>query len=228
MLSLDPVFCYWPYWQRPFGPLKLYRRTANYSLLLSPPHDRWFLMFLVLCPHVLSQAYQRLDTPRKKNKCNSNHWNTIFKCFRGLKGEVKQRFVRSLFSSRFVFVARQTGGHFLQNDLERSPRVDFWSSKCAYLDDWRTNTVCWHLTNHWPLEAVLLPLWISHPTGHQCSPLQGQRKRLVLNNSLSPTGMSALTHPLQYISGKDHDIRIEDHEGTVSIRGGAITNLRSC
>ena len=38
--------------------------------------------------------------------------------------------------------------------------------------------------------------------------------------------MSALTHPLQYISGKDHDIRIEDHEGTVSNGSRAITNLR--
>ena len=34
--------------------------------------------------------------------------------------------------------------------------------------------------------------------------------------------MSTLTHPLQHISGKDH----EDHEGTVSIGGRTITNLR--
>ena len=39
--------------------------------------------------------------------------------------------------------------------------------------------------------------------------------------------MSTLTHPLQHISGKDHDRRaFEDHEGTVSIGGRAITNLR--
>ena len=39
--------------------------------------------------------------------------------------------------------------------------------------------------------------------------------------------MSTLTHPLQHISGKDHDRRaLEDHEGTVSIGGRAITNLR--
>ena len=38
--------------------------------------------------------------------------------------------------------------------------------------------------------------------------------------------MSTLTHPLQYISGKDHDRHLEDHECTVSIRGRTITNLR--
>ena len=46
-----------------------------------------------------------------------------------------------------------------------------------------------------------------------------------MNNSLSPTGISTLTHPLQHISGKDHDRRLEVHEGTVSIGGRAITNL---
>ena len=35
--------------------------------------------------------------------------------------------------------------------------------------------------------------------------------------------MSTLTHPLQHISGND---ALEDHEGTVSIGGGTITNLR--
>ena len=35
--------------------------------------------------------------------------------------------------------------------------------------------------------------------------------------------MSTLTHPLQYISRKDHDAL--DHEGTVSIGGRTITNL---
>ena len=38
--------------------------------------------------------------------------------------------------------------------------------------------------------------------------------------------MSTLTHPLQHISGKDRDRRLEDHEGTVSIGGRTITNLR--
>ena len=39
--------------------------------------------------------------------------------------------------------------------------------------------------------------------------------------------MSTLTHPLQHISGKDHDRCIRrDHEGTVSIGGRTITNLR--
>ena len=53
-----------------------------------------------------------------------------------------------------------------------------------------------------------------------------------MNNSWSPTGMSTLTHPLQHISGKDHDIlervmtdAFEDHEGTVGIGGSTITNL---
>ena len=38
--------------------------------------------------------------------------------------------------------------------------------------------------------------------------------------------MSTLTHPLQHISGKDHDRRLRKHEGTVSIGGRTITNLR--
>ena len=38
--------------------------------------------------------------------------------------------------------------------------------------------------------------------------------------------MSILTHPLQPISGKDHDDALEDHEGTVSIGGRTITKLR--
>ena len=38
--------------------------------------------------------------------------------------------------------------------------------------------------------------------------------------------MSTLTHPLQHISGKDHDRRLRDHEGTVSIGGRTITNIR--
>ena len=35
-----------------------------------------------------------------------------------------------------------------------------------------------------------------------------QHRRLVPNNNWSPTGMSTLTHPLQHISGKDHDRRL--------------------
>ena len=39
--------------------------------------------------------------------------------------------------------------------------------------------------------------------------------------------MSTLSHPLQHISGKDYDRRLRrDHEGTVSIGGRTITNLR--
>ena len=34
----------------------------------------------------------------------------------------------------------------------------------------------------------------------------------------------SLTHTLQHISGKDHDA-LEDHEGTVSIGGGTISNI---
>ena len=36
--------------------------------------------------------------------------------------------------------------------------------------------------------------------------------------------MSTFTHPLQHMSGKDHDRHL--NEGTVSIGGRAITNLR--
>ena len=39
--------------------------------------------------------------------------------------------------------------------------------------------------------------------------------------------MSTLTHPLQHITGKDHDRdALEEHEGTVSIGGRTITSLR--
>ena len=36
--------------------------------------------------------------------------------------------------------------------------------------------------------------------------------------------MYTLTHPLQHISGKDHDRHLEDHEGTVSIGCRTLTN----
>ena len=36
---------------------------------------------------------------------------------------------------------------------------------------------------------------------------------------------SSLTHPLQHISGKDHDRALKDHEGTVSIGVRAIASL---
>ena len=40
--------------------------------------------------------------------------------------------------------------------------------------------------------------------------------------------MPTLIHPFQHISGKDHDWRfaLEIHEGTVSIGGRTITNIR--
>ena len=38
--------------------------------------------------------------------------------------------------------------------------------------------------------------------------------------------MSTLTHPLQHISGKDHDRCLRRSGGTVSIGGRTITNLR--
>ena len=38
--------------------------------------------------------------------------------------------------------------------------------------------------------------------------------------------MSTITHPFQHISGKDQIDALEDHEGTVSIGGRAIINLR--
>ena len=41
--------------------------------------------------------------------------------------------------------------------------------------------------------------------GQQCSLLQLQYRRLVPNDSWSPTGMSTLTHSLQHSCGKDHD-----------------------
>ena len=38
--------------------------------------------------------------------------------------------------------------------------------------------------------------------------------------------MSTLTHPVQHISGKDHDTdALEDHKGTVSFGGRTITNF---
>ena len=58
---------------------------------------------------------------------------------------------------------------------------------------------------HAALQAIMKKYDISmtpYPS-HQKprSPLQQQHRRLVLNNSWSPTGMSTLTHPLQRISG---------------------------
>ena len=39
--------------------------------------------------------------------------------------------------------------------------------------------------------------------------------------------MPTLTHPVQHISGKDHDTdALEDHKGTVSFGGRTIANLR--
>ena len=38
--------------------------------------------------------------------------------------------------------------------------------------------------------------------------------------------MCTLTHPLQHICGKDHGIRLEDPEGTVSIGGSTNISLR--
>ena len=38
--------------------------------------------------------------------------------------------------------------------------------------------------------------------------------------------MSTLTHPLQHISGKDPDRRLQNHEGTDCIGGRTTTNLR--
>ena len=38
--------------------------------------------------------------------------------------------------------------------------------------------------------------------------------------------MSTLTHPLQHICGKYHENALEDDDGTVSIGGRTITNLR--
>ena len=62
--------------------------------------------------------------------------------------------------------------------------------------------------------------------GHQCSPLQQQHRILVPNYSWSLTGMSTLTHPLQHILERITTDALEDHEGTVSIGGRTITNLR--
>ena len=73
---------------------------------------------------------------------------------------------------------------------------------------------------HQPYFSHQTPLW----WGHHCSPHQQQHGRLVPNNTCNPTGMSILTHPLQHISGKDHDRCLKDHEGTVSIGGRTITN----
>ena len=56
--------------------------------------------------------------------------------------------------------------------------------------------------------------------------LQQQHRRLVPNNSWSPTGVATLTNPLQHISGRIMTDALEDHEGTVSIGGRTITNLR--
>ena len=78
-------------------------------------------------------------------------------------------------------------------------------------EDFRQGLECSFVGNHeelqnqhQPYPSHQKPLW----QGPQCRPLQQQHMRLVPNNSWSPTGMSTLTHPLQHISGKDHDRRL--------------------
>ena len=63
-------------------------------------------------------------------------------------------------------------------------------------------------------------------TKHLCSPLQQQHRRLIPNNSWSPTGLSTLTHPLQDISGKDHDRRLRRSRRHCQHWGKTITDLR--
>ena len=55
-----------------------------------------------------------------------------------------------------------------------------------------------------PYPSRQTPLW----QGHQGSPLQRHHRRLIPNNSWSPTGMFTLTHSLQHVFGKDHDRRL--------------------
>ena len=50
--------------------------------------------------------------------------------------------------------------------------------------------------------------------------------RLVPKNSWSPTGVSTVTHPLHIFLERIMTDALEDHEGTVSIGGRTITNLR--
>ena len=38
--------------------------------------------------------------------------------------------------------------------------------------------------------------------------------------------MSTLTHPLQHISGEDHDRRLRKYEGIVCVGSRTLTNLR--
>ena len=78
---------------------------------------------------------------------------------------------------------------------------------CRLQEGLQQGKACSFVGNHEEVQHQCLPC-LSHQTllwqCHQCSPLQWQHRRLFLNNSWSPTGMSTPTHPLQYISGKNH------------------------
>ena len=57
-------------------------------------------------------------------------------------------------------------------------------------------------------------------------PLQRLHRRLVPNNSWGPTGVSTLIQPLNIFLERILTDALEDREGTVSIGGGTLTNLR--
>ena len=60
----------------------------------------------------------------------------------------------------------------------------------------------------------------------QSSSTQGQRRRLVPNNSWSPTWMFTLARPLPHISGKDHDRCLRRSLRHCHLGGRTIPNLR--
>ena len=49
---------------------------------------------------------------------------------------------------------------------------------------------------------------------------------MVSNSSFSPTWTPTLTHPLQHLLERIIDTALENHEGTVSIGGMPVANLR--
>ena len=91
----------------------------------------------------------------------------------------------------------------------------------------------------WDPKSAPIDIWdyrepnpCKYRTDVDCRPLSilfnGSIRDWFSNNSWSPTGMSSLTYPIQpqHISEKDHDRRLRNHRGTVSIGDRTITNLR--
>ena len=60
----------------------------------------------------------------------------------------------------------------------------------------------------------------------QCSPLEQSARGVLQDNSRHPSGMLALTHPVQLVPGEDHAGNTLYHHASISIDGKPICNLQ--